>query len=80
MSEVQKNDAFSSIPSSISPKKQKKTMYYLVVWKQKLIFAPIKQVLSFMSKQEKEEKAKEFWKYYETTQGSITIVDPKVLD
>ena len=33
-----------------------------------------------MSKQEKEEKAKEFWKYYEATQGSITIVDPKVLD
>lgn len=33
-----------------------------------------------MSKQEKEEKAKEFWKYYVPTQGSITIVDPKVLD
>ena len=33
-----------------------------------------------MSKQEKEEKAKEFWKYYEATQGSITIVDPVVLD
>ena len=33
-----------------------------------------------MSKQEKEEKAKEFWKYYESTQGSITIVDSIVLD
>jgi len=35
---------------------------------------------TIMSKQEKEEKAKEFWKYYEATQGGITIVDPKVLD
>jgi len=33
-----------------------------------------------MSKQEKEEKAKEFWEYYETTQGTITIADPIVLD
>ena len=33
-----------------------------------------------MSKQEKEEKAKDFWRYYETTQGSIIIIDPKVLD
>ena len=33
-----------------------------------------------MSKQEKEEKAKEFWEYYESTQGTITITDPIVLD
>ena len=33
-----------------------------------------------MSKQEKEEKAKEFWEYYEATQGTITIADPIVLD
>lgn len=33
-----------------------------------------------MSKQEKEEKAKEFWEYYEATQGSIVITDPVVLD
>lgn len=33
-----------------------------------------------MSQKEREEKAKEFWKYYKATQGSITIVDPKVLD
>ena len=33
-----------------------------------------------MSKKEREEKIKEFWAYYEATQGSITIVDPKVLD
>jgi hypothetical protein len=34
----------------------------------------------FMSNKEKEEKAKEFWEYYEATQGSITITDPVVLD
>ena len=33
-----------------------------------------------MSKQEKETKAKEFWEYYEATQGTITITDPAVLD
>ena len=33
-----------------------------------------------MSKKEKEEKAKEFWEYYEATQGTITITDPVVLD
>ena len=33
-----------------------------------------------MSKQEKEEKVKEFWEYYEATQGTITITDPVVLD
>ena len=33
-----------------------------------------------MSKQEKEEKAKEFWEYYEATQGTITITDTTVLD
>ncbi len=33
-----------------------------------------------MSKQEKEEKAKEFWEYYEATQGTITITDSVVLD
>ena len=33
-----------------------------------------------MSKKEKEEKIKEFWEYYESTQGSITIADPIVLD
>ncbi|MBO4850588.1 MAG: hypothetical protein J5529_06750 [Prevotella sp.] len=32
------------------------------------------------SKKEKEEKAKEFWEYYEATQGTITIIDPVVLD
>ena len=33
-----------------------------------------------MSKKEKEEKAKEFWKYYEATQCTIIITDPIVLD
>ena len=33
-----------------------------------------------MSKKEKEEKIKEFWEYYESTQGSITIADPIVLE
>ena len=33
-----------------------------------------------MSRQEKEKKAKEFWEYYESTQGTITITDPVVLD
>ena len=33
-----------------------------------------------MSKQEKEAKVKEFWEYYEATQGTITITDPTVLD
>jgi hypothetical protein len=33
-----------------------------------------------MSTKEKEVKAKEFWEYYETTQGTITITDPVVLD
>ena len=33
-----------------------------------------------MSQKEKEEKAKEFWEYYEATQGTITITDPVVLD
>jgi hypothetical protein len=32
-----------------------------------------------MSKKEKEEKAKEFWEYYESTQGTIIITDPIVL-
>jgi hypothetical protein len=44
------------------------------------IFAGGINTVNDMSKQEKEEKAKEFWRYYEATQGSITIVDPKVLD
>lgn len=35
---------------------------------------------AIMSKKEKEKRAKEFWKYYKATQGSITITDPKVLD
>ena len=33
-----------------------------------------------MSKQEKEAKVKEFWEYYEVTQGTITITDPAVFD
>ena len=33
-----------------------------------------------MSKQEKEEKAKEFWEYYEATQGTLIVTDPIVLD
>ena len=33
-----------------------------------------------MSKKEKEAKVREFWEYYEATQGSITITDPAVLD
>lgn len=33
-----------------------------------------------MSKKEKEAKDREFWEYYEATQGSITITDPAVLD
>ena len=40
----------------------------------------IDKVCFFMSKKEKEEKAKEFWEYYEATQGTITITDPEVLD
>jgi hypothetical protein len=42
------------------------------------IFAATKDI--HMSKKEKEEKAKEFWEYYEATQGTITITDPIVLD
>ena len=42
------------------------------------IFASTK--VMFMSKKEKEEKVKEFWEYYEATQGTITITDPVVLD
>ena len=33
-----------------------------------------------MSQKEKEKKVKEFWEYYEQTQGTITITDPIVLD
>lgn len=33
-----------------------------------------------MSKKEREEKVKEFWECYESTQGTITITDPVVLD
>lgn len=33
-----------------------------------------------MSKKEKEDKIKEFWDFLAPTQGSITIVDPSVLD
>ena len=33
-----------------------------------------------MSKKEREEKVKAFWEYYESTQGTITIMDPIVLD
>ena len=33
-----------------------------------------------MSKKEREENVKEFWEYYESTQGTITITDPVVLD
>ena len=33
-----------------------------------------------MSKKEREEKVKEFWEYYESTQGTITITDNMVLD
>lgn len=43
-------------------------------------FAKIILLTSDMSKEEKEEKVKEFWEYYEATQGSITIADPIVLD
>lgn len=39
-----------------------------------------RKMLLSMSKQEKEEKAKEFWEYYESTQGTIIITDPIVLD
>ena len=39
----------------------------------------IKQAISLI-REEKEVKAKEFWEYYETTQGTITITDPVVLD
>ena len=33
-----------------------------------------------MNAKEKEAKVKEFWEYYEVTQGTITITDPAVLD
>ena len=33
-----------------------------------------------MSSKDREEKVKEFWEYYEPTQGTITITDPIVLD
>ena len=33
-----------------------------------------------MSKKEREKKVKEFWEYYKSTQGTITIIDPIVLD
>ena len=39
----------------------------------------VSSCLDDMSKQEKETKAKEFWEYYEATQGTITITDPAVL-
>ena len=49
---------------------------------QKLIVSlpRINKRLANMSKKEREEKVKEFWEYYESTQGSITITDPVVLD
>ena len=57
--------------------------FFRIIWK----FAPFalslqqKSINSYcMSKKEKEEKIKEFWEYYESTQGSITIADPIVLD
>ena len=43
-------------------------------------FAPRNNMIKEMSTKEKEVKAKEFWEYYETTQGTITITDPVVLD
>ena len=52
--------------------------FYLELSKKVSIFAPTKVMI--MSKKEKEEKAKEFWEYYEATQGTITITDPVVLD
>jgi hypothetical protein len=33
-----------------------------------------------MSQKEKEKKVKQFWEYYESTQGTITVADPVVLD
>ena len=39
----------------------------------------VSSCLDDMSKHEKETKAKEFWEYYEATQGTITITDPAVL-
>ena len=33
-----------------------------------------------MSKKEREQKIQEFWEYLAPTQGTITIVDPKVMD
>jgi len=33
-----------------------------------------------MSQKEKEKKVKEFWEYYESTHGTITVADPVVLD
>ncbi len=41
---------------------------------------PENNMINEMSAKEKEVKAKEFWEYYETTQGTITITDPAVLD
>lgn len=43
-------------------------------------FAAENNMIKEMSAKEKEVKAKEFWEYYETTQGTITITDPEVLD
>ena len=43
-------------------------------------FAAENNMIKEMSAKEKEVKAKEFWEYYETTQGTITITDPVVLD
>lgn len=40
----------------------------------------INKHLAYMSKKEREEKVKEFWEYYESTQGTVTITDPVVLD
>ena len=54
------------------------SVFYLEYSKKVPIFASTKVML--MSKKEKEEKAKEFWEYYEATQGTITITDPVVLD
>lgn len=49
---------------------------------QKLIVSlpRINKHLAYMSKKEREEKVKEFWEYYESTQGTVTITDPVVLD
>ena len=76
------------LPSYILHLKEIRTVYSFLIFLAKNLqftktcrnFAPRNNMIKEMSTKEKEVKAKEFWEYYETTQGTITITDPVVLD